>query len=157
MTNRGRRWRWWRASGPQPLPLPSEGHPPPATTVEPPDPRAQRNSDRQLAQHERELLVGELLDVSMARWAQWLADRRPPGSGYPVLPDDMATRILGAYEALRRGFVQTIAPTDDVGGGDDTSAVAHYSTYLEAVALMSDRTLRWLVTQLRGGDDLLEP
>lgn len=75
-----------------------------------------------LAQHEREMLVGALLDITIDGWRQWILAVTDDG-----IPDTLHSHVANLIMGL--------------SGTDGRT----YQDYLQAICLLSDASLLWLV------------
>lgn len=99
-----------------------------------------------LAQHEREMLVGAFLDITGDQWAKWIIAQ----GGDENIPTELHEHLVAIATSLA-------AADDTVRAGGDDAANA-YQPYLQALCMLSDSSLRWLVAgagtdPLAVGDD----
>jgi hypothetical protein len=97
---------------------------------------------RSYAQHEREILVASLLDVSVAQ----MRDRLEK-VGSDEVPDEYESQIVGVVQGLINQMM--IADGKTPPTNDD------YQTYLQSIALMGDACLHYTV-RLLGTDPMPE-
>lgn len=77
---------------------------------------------RALAQHEREMLVGAFLDITTDGWRQWIL-----ATGDDGIPTDLHEHVANIIMGLGHTDGRT------------------YQDYLQALCLLSDTSLLWLV------------
>lgn len=92
-----------------------------------------------LAQREREMVVGAFLDVTHNTWVAWVQT-----TGDDEIPDELHAHVVSILTSL--------AAAAQVRGDDVADA---YQPYLQALALLSDSALVWLVEQT--GTNPLKP
>lgn len=83
-----------------------------------------------LAQHEREMLVGAFLDITGDQWAKWIIAQ----GGDENIPAELHEHLVA--------IATTLAAADDDGR---LSAPEDYQPYLQALCMLSDSSLRYLV------------
>jgi hypothetical protein len=74
----------------------------------------------------RELLVGRFLSITLGQWREWII-----ATGDAAIPDELHPHLVSVIEGL--------------AGSPET-----YQSYLQALALLSDAALAWLVTSVAG-------
>lgn len=100
-----------------------------------------------LPQWQREILVGALLDVKFQRWGQWFLDRIDRGE--TDLPDGYAQILDPILISIR---ASQIAQHD--GAEDPTTLLRSSLMFCKQIALMSDETLAWFVSELAEANPL---
>lgn len=80
---------------------------------------------RPLQQHERELAIMAVLDVTAGEWAEWVKT-----TGDEQIPVELHTTVIGILTGLQ---------------ADDAD---EYQQYLQALTMASDSTVLWLLEQL---------
>jgi hypothetical protein len=76
-----------------------------------------------LAQHEREMLVGAFLDITADTWGRWIV-----ATGDDQIPAELHEHVIRICMGMARA--------------------EDYQFYLQALALLSDDNLTWLVDQV---------
>lgn len=97
---------------------------------------------RPLAQHEREMAVASLLDLSVGRWRDWIV-----ATGDDAIPEELHQPLVEIVDGLGRSAAAADAlPADGPVDPADTPAVfREYQRYLQAIALLSDSSLVWII------------
>ena len=84
-----------------------------------------------IAQHEREMLVGAFLDITLDQWYAFV------NTHVDDVPDDLDGHL---------GIAITSLVDADQHEAQTPDAAVAYQPYLQALAMLSDASLHWIVT-----------
>lgn len=82
-----------------------------------------------MEQHEREMCVGALLDITVGEWDAWV---KSPTTDVDSI-DEQVNMLLATMIAALHGMEGEFSP----------------QIYIQQIALMSDATLKWTLEQLK--------